>query len=243
MFKGSGWTMMPLVLAALLLGCSGSSSAPTPAPAPSFTLGLNPTAGSVQPGGDSIRTTLAMVRNPGYTKEIGMALTVSPAGPSVVFAASSGTTWLTQDNRADVIFQAAQDVKPGEYVVTLRAGEVLKAEDQSTTFRLTVGPSTLTPCYRLQFQDSPTVAAGQSLQVPVQVLADGGFNGTVTLSLGDLPAGLTASLAPATLTGSGTATLTLQASATLAKNAYYLLLKGDGGGVDPVRSYLLVWVQ
>ncbi len=89
-------------------------------------------------------------------------------------------------------------------------------------FRLTPAPSTV------------QIQAGKSAQVTVSVTLTNGFSSAIALSAGNLPAGLTAGYAPATLAapGSGTSTLTLTAAATTAPGTYNVTVTAAGGGAS-----------
>src|SRR5207249_1205065 len=57
---------------------------------------------------------------------------------------------------------------------------------------------------------SPSVSAGNSIGYTVTVTALNGFNGTINFGpVSGLPSGATATFSPASITGSGTATLTI----------------------------------
>ncbi len=73
----------------------------------------------------------------------------------------------------------------------------------------------------------------------------GGFKSAITLSATGLPAGVTATFAPASIAspGNGTSTVTLKAAPTTVAGVYTVTLKGVGGGVtktQPVTLTLIV---
>jgi uncharacterized membrane protein len=89
-------------------------------------------------------------------------------------------------------------------------------------FRLTPAPSTV------QLQ------AGKSAQVTVNITLTNGYSSAIALSAGNLPAGLTAGFAPATLPapGLGNSTLTFTAAATTAPGTYNVSVTGAGAGAN-----------
>ncbi len=94
-------------------------------------------------------------------------------------------------------------------------------------------PRSTTPDFLLTAsQSSLVLAQGAGSTVQVNVSVSGGFNSTVAISAGTLPAGLTANFSPAGFTspGSGSSTLTLSA-AQAAAGAYNLTLTANGGGI------------
>ena len=96
-----------------------------------------------------------------------------------------------------------------------------------------------TPSFQLAPSAAATsVAQGKSTTVALTVNVSGGFQSTVALAAGGVPAGLTATFAPANLTpasyapsGSATSTFTLTASPTLAAGIHNLVLQASGGGI------------
>src|SRR5262249_44355043 len=73
---------------------------------------------------------------------------------------------------------------------------------------------------------SQTVAAGASAAYTVTVTAVNGFADTVGLSAAGLPAGATASFDPASVTGSGTSSLSVTTSASTPPGSYTITITG-----------------
>ncbi len=73
--------------------------------------------------------------------------------------------------------------------------------------------------------------AGGKASTAVSVAAQSGFAGTVTLSANGLPAGVTATLAPATIRTSGTAVLTLTATTAASQGSYTVTITGVSGAL------------
>jgi len=71
---------------------------------------------------------------------------------------------------------------------------------------------------------SQTTSPGGSTTYTAAVTAQGNFAGTVSLSVSGLPAGATASFSPATISGSGSSTLTVVASSSTALGTYPLTI-------------------
>jgi pseudomonalisin len=96
-------------------------------------------------------------------------------------------------------------------------------------------PSPTTPGFQfIGSQPSLALAPGTSSAIQVNVSVSGGFSSAVSLTPGALPAGLTASLSPSSFPapGSGSSTLTLNATAGAAGGAYNLSLLASGGGIN-----------
>jgi M6 family metalloprotease-like protein len=75
---------------------------------------------------------------------------------------------------------------------------------------------------------SRSVAQGGSTTYTATVGALNGFTGNVALSVTGLPAGVTPTFSPTSITGSGSSTLTLVVGAGTATGTYTLTIRGDG---------------
>src|SRR5258707_1980173 len=86
-----------------------------------------------------------------------------------------------------------------------------------------------------------TVAQGSSGTATITTGGTGGFNSAVSLSASGLPAGVTASFAPASIAapGSGSSTLTLTASSTATTGAATVTVTATGGGVTHTTTVAL----
>jgi len=86
-------------------------------------------------------------------------------------------------------------------------------------FSFTIEPSTL------------TLVAGQQATFVISLTPLDGFTNQVTLSLTNLPSGVTESFSPATLTPPGTSLLTLSATTTAAAGSFDVNIVAAGGGI------------
>lgn len=87
---------------------------------------------------------------------------------------------------------------------------------------------------------SQTVVAGNSTTYQVTVTPSNGYTGTVSFSASGLPAGATASFNPASVTGSGSSTLTLGTSSTTPPGTYNLTITGSDGTLSHTATVQLV---
>ena len=85
---------------------------------------------------------------------------------------------------------------------------------------------------------SQTVAPGASASYTVTVTPSGGFSGPVSFSVSSLPPGASASFSPATVTGSGSTTMTT--SSTTPAGTYALTITGTSGTLTHTTSVTLV---
>src|SRR5579859_6208957 len=87
---------------------------------------------------------------------------------------------------------------------------------------------------------SQTVTAGAGTSYTVNVTPSGGFSGAVALSVSGAPAGVTATLNPASVTGSGSSTLSVSTASTTAAGTYTLTITGTSGSLTHSASVSLV---
>jgi galactose oxidase-like protein/glyoxal oxidase-like protein len=76
---------------------------------------------------------------------------------------------------------------------------------------------------------SQNVAQGKSTSYTVNVTPSGGFTGSVSFSVAGLPSGATSSFAPSSVSGSGSSTLTVNASSSTPAGTYPLTITATSG--------------
>src|SRR5439155_58047 len=95
-------------------------------------------------------------------------------------------------------------------------------------FTLTASPST------------QTVLVGSTATYTTSIAAVGGFSGTVTLSASGLPAGAVGTFSPATVTGSGSSTLTVTTtSGTTPAGSSSVTITGTSGALTQTSGVTL----
>jgi hypothetical protein len=77
--------------------------------------------------------------------------------------------------------------------------------------------------------DEQTVPAGTNTTITVTITGTNNFDGNVTLSVDDLPSGITADFSPASVSGSGSATLTLSVAADVEPDIYIIPIAPASG--------------
>jgi hypothetical protein len=77
-----------------------------------------------------------------------------------------------------------------------------------------------------------TILAGGSTMFTVSTTAENGFNAPVALSVGSLPAGVTGSFVPASITGTATSALTVSANASTLPGTYTIPVVGTSGSLN-----------
>ena len=96
----------------------------------------------------------------------------------------------------------------------------------------TLSGGMVTPDYTVGATPSgQTVVAGGSVSYMLSVSGLSGFNGSVGLSVSGLPSGVTAGFSPNTVTGSGSSTLKLSTTSSMAAGSYPLTITATSGGL------------
>lgn len=146
------------------------------------------------------------------------------AGDKAVGLHSGGPSQCVDDPGPDEesIFQPVNEAL-GKWGLTLYTGAPPTGDD----FSVGVNPASL------------TIQRGQSGTATVTTRVTSGGAQQVTLAASGLPAGVTASFSPATITAGQSATLTLTASATAATGAVTVTVLADGASADRSASLAL----
>ena len=179
------------------------------AAAPTGSLTISTYAATVSQGATSaasIKTTTTGIAS-------AVALTVSGMPTGVTASFSPATIASPGSGSATLNIAAASTATPGNYTLTVTA--TAGSQTAKSSFTLTV----LAPSFGLAV---PTTAQGmqngQTITAVVGITPQNGFNGTVTLATTGLPAGVTATFSPASLSGSKAATSVM--SIVAAKSAH-----------------------
>ena len=213
---------MRTTAAALVLGLTllvGTASA-----AADFTLTVDPTAVAVDAGG-SAGVQVSITQDPAAAQTVSLSVSGLPAGVQAGFDRAtidgSGATMLTLS--ADDAAPAAE----AQVTVTATAGDIV----HSATVDVTVRPAAQ-PDFTLAVAPAAlSVVAGSSADTTVTVVAVDGFASAVALGVSGLPAGVTASFS-GSITGSGTADLTLATSPSVASGTSTLTITGTSGALS-----------
>jgi PKD repeat protein len=172
-------------------------------------------------------------------------VTVNP-GATVAFVGAGSDTdgtinaysWTFPNGNPGSSTQATANVTfatPGTQTVSFRVTDDDGATSTPVTRTVTVANFSLSST-----PTSQTIAPGGTAAYAVTVAPQNGFTGTVSFAVSGLPAAATASFSPATVTGSGTTTLTISTTGALAAGTYPLVIAGTGGPVTRTVNLTLV---
>jgi uncharacterized membrane protein len=191
--------------------------------APDFSLSASPGSREIIVGQSTSYSVTLMAVN-GYAGIVSFSLSGLPADAGATFTpgslTASGTTTLTITTTAATV--------PGTYPLTITGTDGVLTH--STSVNLVVDP---VPATDFSIATSPgaiTIKRHASGSVTVTVTPINGFTGNVDLSISGLPPLVTASFAPATITGgSGASTLTLVVDHRAAQGTSVLTITGTSG--------------
>src|SRR5215471_10642863 len=181
-----------------------------------FSLSASPASVSVAQGGTS-SSTVTVTPSGGFTGSVALSANGLPSGVTASFnpASTTGTSTVT--------FTATSTAATGTANVTITGTSGTLSH--TTTISLTV-TVVQPPDFSLSATNA-TVAQGGTGTSSVTVTPSGGFNGSVALSVGALPTGVTASFNPASTTG--TSILTFTATSTAATGTANVTITGTSG--------------
>src|SRR5205814_821649 len=126
---------------------------------------------------------------------------------------------------------------PGTYVTTFTVTDNVGLTDPHPPTRTI----TVQPDFSLSASPSSrTVVQGGGTSFTATVTAGTGFSGTVSLSVNGLPAGASASFNPASISTSGSSTLSVTAGSTTAPGSYPLTITATSGALSHTANVTLV---
>ncbi len=201
---------------------------------PDFTLSESGSPKTVTAGGSTTFTATVAPLN-GFTGNVSLSLSGLPSGASGSFSpnpitSGSGSSTLT--------VSTSTTTPPGTYTLTITGTS--GGTSHTTTVTLTVNSQSVGDFSVSAAPASRMITQGSSTTYTVTVGAINGFSGTVALSVQGLPANATSSFNPASITASGTSTLTISTATSTPIGTSHLTIVGTSGGVSHSASVTLV---
>jgi hypothetical protein len=219
--NATGSTYLPELVSLVVVGGGGGGTS-------DFALSANP-AGGTLPQGSSGSSTITIDRS-GYTGSVALTASGLPAGVTASFDPAT-TTGTTSTLAVAVSWSAA----PGTSTVTVTGtgGGITRAVQLALTvsgngtsdFALSANPA------------GGTLPQGASGSSTISIDRSG-YTGSVALTVSGVPAGVTATLDPATTTGT-TSTLAVAVSSSAAPGTSTLTVTGTGGGITRTAQLAL----
>ena len=218
-----------------LTGCSGfSSGSQNTNLTPDFTLAVTPTAASVAQGG-STSVSASVAPQDGFSGTVQLSVGGLPAGATASFSSST----VNGSGNPSITITTSKSVPAGQYSLTVSgaSGTLTHAADVA----LTVSTTSNTADFSLSMSPSvQSITAGNSASFTATIAPTNGFTGSVTLGASSLPTGVTASFSPASITTSGTSTLTFTSTKSTVAGTYPLTISGTSGTLAHSSNISLV---
>ena len=197
---------------------------------PNFSMSLSPSTQTVVVGNTTTFTT-SIGAVEGFSGAVTLSASGLPTGatasfvPATVTGTGSSTLTVTTSSTTPLgTYPLTITGTSGSLTQTASVSLVIAATQPPPNFTLTVTPS------------AQTVVVGSPTTYTTSIDALYGFSGVVTLSASGLPAGATASFSPATVSGTGSSTLTVTSSSTTPLGTYPLTVTGTSGSLTQTTS-------
>jgi subtilisin family serine protease len=189
---------------------------------PDFTIAAAPSSVATIPGG-SVSSTVTVTPSSGFGDDV--ALSLSGLAPSQASWAFTPATVAGGGGSSQLTLTTSASLAPGTYPLTvLGTGASLV---HSTPITLLVNPP---PDFGLSVSpSSSTVKRNASAAYTVSVSSQGGFVGTVGLSVTGLPSGATATFNPSSVAAPGNSTMTIDAGNRATRGTFTLTVTGQSG--------------
>jgi PKD repeat protein len=124
---------------------------------------------------------------------------------------------------------------PGGYTASLTVTDDKGLASQAATRTVTVSDFSISAT-----PSSQAILPGGSASFTATLTPFAGFTGTVAFTLAGVPSGMTAAFTPTSRSGSGTTTLSVTTSASVAAGTYTLTIQGTSGPVTRTATVTLV---
>jgi hypothetical protein len=185
-----------------------------------FALTATPTSQTItQNSSASYKATVSPLN--GFNGVVTFAASGLPSGATASFSPIS----VTASGSSTLTITCPGTTPPGNYTVTITASSGSTQHKATVTlgikgFTLTASPT------------SQTVSRGKAVSYTATVTALNGFSGSETMSVTGLPSGATASFTPASVSGSGTSTMSVMTSISTPTGSYKLTIKATSTSVN-----------
>ncbi len=198
---------------------------------PSFTVSATPSSASITPG-QTGNYTVTVTPSGGFLGTVNLAAAASPAGVAPSLGASSVDITTSSSASTSLTVPTATTTATGTYTITVTgsAGSITQTTQVSLAVQSSGGSGSFTITLN---PSSQSVATKSSVSYGITVASVNGFSGTVTLSLGTLPARTSGSFSSSSVTVSstspGTATLTISTTPKTTPGKYTITVTGTSG--------------
>jgi hypothetical protein len=204
-----------------------------PAPTPNFSLSATPASQTVTQGAGTSYTATVTPSN-GFTGTVSFTVSGLPAGAAATF----NPTTVTTSGNSTMSVTTSSTTPAGSYPLTITGTSGTLTHTASVT--LVVNPIATADFTVTATPASRSIAQGASTTYTATVTPSGGFTGSVAMSVTGLPSGATGTFNPASVTTSGTSTLTVTTTASVTTGTFPLTIRGTNGTKVHTASVTLV---
>ena len=198
---------------------------------PDFSVSATPSSQTVTQG-NGTSYTVNVAPSGGFVGTVGLSVSGLPQGATATFNPTSITT----AGSSTLSVSTLSSTPAGSYPLTI-TGTSGSLTHTATATLVVSGAGSFTVSVT---PTSQTVSRGSSTQYAVTISAQGGFSGTVNLSLTGLPQRTSSSFNPSSVVGSGSSTLKVTANKPARSGTYTLTIKGTSGSVVQSANVTLI---
>lgn len=198
---------------------------------PDFSLSATPASQSVAAGGSASYTISTSALN-GFSGTVSLSVSGSPGGATASLSPSS----VSGSGSSTLTVSTTSSTPAGSFTLTVTG----TSGSLSHTATVTLSVTSSTPNFSLSATPaSQSVTAGGSTTYTVSASALSGFSGAISLSVSGLPTGATESFSSASISGSGSSTLTLSTTSSTPAGSSTLTITGTSGSLSHTATVTL----
>jgi len=200
-------------------------------PAPDFAIAASPGSVSTLQGGNLSYNVSVSPLN-GFTDTVNLSLSGLPTGATASFVPATIST----SGNSSLTVTTAANTPVGSYTVTITGTTASLTHSASVTLVVTsAGDFALSAS-----QSTVHIARGGTGTDTISVSALQGFTGPVSLSVSGMPQRVSASLSPATVSGTASSVLAIKAAKPAHSGTYTLTITGTSGNLSHSMPITLV---
>jgi hypothetical protein len=190
-----------------------------------FSVSLNPSSGSaVQGSGTTSTVTVSLVS--GTSQSVSLSTSISPSATGLT--ASVNPTSGTPTFSSTLTISTTTSTPAGPYTITVTGTSGSLSHSAAYSLMVTTTPP---PDFSINASPSSlTIHRTGSGSTTITITSLNGFSGTVSLSHGALPAGVTATFNPTSIAGHGTSTLTFTSNGA-SRGTFTITVTGTSGSL------------
>ena len=193
-----------------------------------FSLSASPSSRTVM-AGTGASYTATVTPSGGFNSSVTLSVSGLPSGANATFSVNP----ISGSGTSTMHVTTSSSTPAGNYTLTITGTG--GGFTHTTTVKLVVNNFTISAS-----PSSETVTRGNNATYTVTVTALNAFNGTVTFSVGGLPANSTASFSPSSVTGSGVSTLTISTNSSTTTGTFSVKIRGTSGVLRSTTVTLIV---